>query len=129
MEKVVILKEDGKQDKFATFKANFGPKCKEVWGVAKKGIHEAMTFVRENKEELTFVGGVIVGGAALVKKIKPSAKEEDRYRTMHTYYDPTTGCHWRLRRELSNYERMELMRRRRNGEHSEDILSSMRVLL
>lgn len=60
------------------------------------------------------------------KATSVTARERDR--VDRNYYDPTTGMNWTLRRPLKNWEKEELLRRRRNGEYTETILRDMRVL-
>lgn len=105
----------------------FKQKLDTAWETTKKGAKNALQFVSENKEALFTAGTIIAGCVAFFKGNKTqSDRERDRIDT--TYYDPTTGAHWRLKRSLSNRERMELMRRRRDGEFTEDILDDMNVL-
>lgn len=80
---------------------------------------------KDNKEMLVIFG---TGATALVNgvtKLKRSHREDEK---KHIYYDPHTGAHWQLKRELTNAERAELMRRQRDGEYTEYILADMGVL-
>lgn len=43
-------------------------------------------------------------------------------------YDRSLGHYWRLRRELSNKEWLEIDQRKKNGERLADILDEMKVL-
>ncbi len=43
-------------------------------------------------------------------------------------YDRSVGHYWKLRRELSNKEWLEIDQREKNGERLSDILSEMKVL-
>ena len=43
-------------------------------------------------------------------------------------YDRSLGHYWRLRRELSNKEWLEIDQRKKNGERLSDILAEMTVL-
>ena len=42
-------------------------------------------------------------------------------------YDRSLGHYWRLRRELSNKEWLEIDQRKKNGERLSDILAEMKV--
>ena len=57
-----------------------------------------------------------------------SAADLREQRMQNCYYDPSTGAHWRLKRDLTNAEQSELLSRQRRGELAEDILRDMRVL-
>ena len=43
-------------------------------------------------------------------------------------YDRSLGHYWKLRRELTNEEWLEIDKRKKNGERLSDILDAMRVL-
>lgn len=120
----VEVVDDGKQHEQRTA---FKQKLDAAWDTTKRAAKNGLQFVSENKEAIFTAGTIIAGCVAFFKGNKTqSDRERDRIDT--TYYDPTTGAHWRLKRPLSNRERMELMRRRREGEFTEDILDDMNVL-
>ena len=135
-EKVIILKEDGTEDKAAMFRQKLKSvmdsvktKVKEVWPKVKESAAKMWSWFKDNKEDVGLFLATALGAIGFCKKTfaKPHV-ESERERINTTYYDPVTGCHWRLRRPLTNDERSELVRRRRMGEYSEDILEDMRVL-
>ena len=128
-EKVVILKEDGTEDKAAMKKQAIRNFVQDAADKAKRGIKTAWAWTMEHKEDLMWAGAAITGIIAGAKKLSTkTTQDSERYRIDHTYYDPSTGAHWQLRRQLTNGERAELMARRRAGEYTEDILSDMHVL-
>lgn len=89
---------------------------------------ETKKFAIEHKEEIIVSIPVVIGVTrSLYKTFRPTVYEQERKRIDHTYYDPSTGIHWELKRKLTNHERAELDRRRRNGEPVIDILKSMKV--
>lgn len=89
-------------------------------------------WIGENPERavgvMLAIGGVICGGAKLIKAVRPSAAEIHERRMDRTYYDPSTGMHWDLKRNLTNAERCEIMSRKRDGEYTEDILRDMKLM-
>lgn len=68
------------------------------------------------------------GAFKLYKMVKGSAADRHEDRMENCYYDPSTGCHWKLKHELSNAEQAELMARKREGEYTEDILKDTNLL-
>lgn len=120
----VEVVDDGKQHEQRTA---FKQKLDAAWDTTKKAAKNGLQFVSENKEALFTAGTIIAGCVAFFKGNKTQA-ERERERIDSTYYDPQTGAHWRLKRGLNNRERMELVRRRREGEFTEDILDDMGVL-
>lgn len=128
-EKVIILKEDGTEDKAAMRRQKIRNFVQDTAEKAKQSLQKAWNWSMDHKEDLMWAGAAIAGVLAGVKKLTATTTQDsERYRIEHTYYDPSTGAHWQLKRQLSNSERAELMARRRAGEYTEDILSDMRVL-
>lgn len=128
-EKIVILKEDGTEDTAAMRRQKIRNTVQNIWDGAKKTAKNAWQFFKDNKEDVIAFGTMATAAIVGIKKITARPQQEtERYRIDTTYYDPSTGCHWRLKRQLTNAERAELMYRRRNGEFTEDILEDMRVL-
>lgn len=53
--------------------------------------------------------------------------KSERKRIDTTYYDPSTGIHWDLRRKMTNAEKEEFLRRKKGGESVPDILRKMKL--
>ena len=68
------------------------------------------------------------GAFKLYKMVKGSAADRHEDRMENVYYDPSTGCRWHLKHEMTNAEQAEFIARKRNGEYTEDILTDMRLL-
>lgn len=115
-----------------TFGEKVHDKIEEVRYKAKVTGENVVTWARENPESavtvLAIAGGAIGLATKIVKFIRPSAAEMHERRMDKTYYDPSTGMHWDLKRNLTNKDRIEIMDRKRGGEFTEDILRDMRVL-
>lgn len=123
--KFIVYKEDGKRDHFANFKT----RMKELGTDAKVAVLNAWNWVKANKEDLVIVGTAAATIYVRIKKVNAAtARETNRRVTDYTYYDPSTGARWHLRRPLNNREQMELITRKRNGERAEQILSEMGLL-
>ena len=52
----------------------------------------------------------------------------EQRRRDHTYYDPSTGFHWELKRKPTNNDRAIIQSRRRCGEDTHEILRSLRLI-
>lgn len=70
---------------------------------------------------------VVEQSAKTVKALKPSANEKERERIDHTYYDPSTGMHWDLRRKATNEDRKQIEERKGTDDMS-DILSDLKLI-
>ena len=89
-------------------------------------IQEGKEWVVDNKDLLIALTPVVLGGLRIVGKQMNMCKQES---VKNLYcYDRSLGHYWRLRRELTNKEWIEIESRKKNGEKLGDILSSMRVL-
>jgi len=58
---------------------------------------------------------------------KKDLREQQRLRDEYIY-DRSLGSHWRTRRKMTNGEKLEVERRRRQGESLGEILRDMRLL-
>ena len=68
----------------------------------------------------------IAAGAKMLSKHAALAKEQN-LKDLYCY-DRSLGHYWKLRRELTNEEWLEIDKRKKNGERLSDILDDMRVL-
>lgn len=127
--KIIVIKEDGSEDKQAMRREAVKNAIHNVAAGTKKFLADAWTFCKDNKEDLIVLVPLGLAAARGVTRLRSTTTQDsERERIDKTYYDPSTGAHWQLKRQLNNDERAELMRRRRRGEYTEDILEDMRVL-
>lgn len=101
----------------------------KAWGQAKGAASKAGYFVKENKEMVAMgiplaIATVKAGQSLVVNR----RVKGERNRIDHTYYDPSTGFHWELRRKPSNADRAEILRRRKAGQETYDILKQMGLI-
>lgn len=127
---IKVLDSEGKEVKT---EKSFREKVKEfltdAMAKAKELFSKLLDWISDHKLEAlafaTFIGGLIK------KSVKSSAvrhAEKERKRVDETYYDPSTGIHWQLRRKPTNREREIFAARKRNGEPAEVILSELGLL-
>jgi hypothetical protein len=122
-EKIIVV--DVPMTKWDKFK----DKAKDVKSKVKSKAKDVKAWATDNKEEAVTLAGAVIYGVVELAKISKRTTEDKRQKRMDlTYYDPHTGIHWRLRRKLDNDERVELARRQRLGEYTEDILDDLGVL-
>lgn len=84
----------------------------------------------ENKDAIVFLTPMVVGGITTVAKVvgkRINLHKEQELQDLYCY-DRSLGHYWRLKRELSNKEWLEIDKRKKNGERLADILADMRVL-
>lgn len=87
-------------------------------------------WIIENKEMILTLTPVVIGGVTTVSKVvskRVNLHKEEMLKDLYCY-DRSLGHYWRLRRELSNKEWLEIDRRKANGERLADILAEMKVL-
>lgn len=98
------------------------------WCTDKK--QKAENWVHEHKEQIVTYGPIVVGGIAagakMLSKHAALAKEQD-LKDLYCY-DRSLGHYWKLRRELTNDEWLEIDKRKKNGEKLGDILDELKVL-
>lgn len=91
---------------------------------------KATNWCYAHKNEILTYGPVVVSGIAagakMLSKHAALAKEQN-LKDLYCY-DRSLGHYWKLRRELTNEEWLEIDKRKKNGERLSDILDDMRVL-
>ncbi len=127
-EKIVILKEDGTEDKAAMRKQKIKNVAQNVMDKAGKAAKATWGFIVENKENVTFVLGLAATGAAALNKLKPTRVEEHRDYVDNSVYDYVSHQRFYLKRPMRNSETIEYLRRLETGEPAYRILSDMRLL-
>lgn len=117
-------------------KESWKDKIKNAWSKFKTWCHNRAEDVKRWTEDhwydvlkaIPLLLSATAGGIKVYKMLKGSAADRHEDRMSKTYYDPSTGLHWDLRRNMTNDERIELMQRKREGEFTEEILKDMRIL-
>lgn len=96
----------------------------------KQKFNDAKNFVTDNKELIMLFGPIVLGcvtaGIKGVTKMV-NLKQEKDVKELYCY-DRSLGHYWKLRRELTNSEWLEIDKRKNNGERLSDILDEMKVL-
>lgn len=109
---------DSKWDKF---KAN-----------VKKKKDNFEDWVMEDPRRALMIGSVGIVGLKkthdVIKAMKPTQAERDRKWHETHVYDYSIGCHYTLKRKMTNNEKIEFAARKERGEKTGDILRSMKLL-
>lgn len=96
---------------------------------AKRFGSEAVEFANRNREVLVIAVPVVIAGIKSGQSLIVNRRiNSERKRIDHTYYDPSTGMHWELKRKASNADRAEILRRKRAGQDVYDILRQMNLI-
>lgn len=127
--KIVILNEDGTRNEKAMAMQEIKDFLHNVSDIGAKALKKTWDFTMDNKENLMFLVGLGGAAATAMKKMHRSRAYDDQYKAENSIYDPVTHTRFWLRRPLTNRERVEYLRRTRNGEYADDVLESMGVLL
>lgn len=120
-----------KQDKVVTFE-DFRNESKKraIKEKFSQLIQNGKEWLFRNKEAVFTLTPIVITGVTTVVRVVGKrvnlGKQED-IKNLYCY-DRSLGHYWRLRRELSNKEWLEIDRRKKDGERLSDILSDMRVL-
>lgn len=83
-----------------------------------------------NKELAVILTPIAIKGVTTVVKVvakNVNLRKEESLKELYCY-DRSLGHYWKLRRELTNKEWLEIDRRKRNGERLADILEELKVL-
>ena len=93
-------------------------------------LNRAVIWADDNKEILIVVVPCIAGAAKLIAKTvnkSVNLRKEEQLKELYCY-DRSLGHYWKLRRELTNDEWIEIDKRKKQGERLADILSELKVL-
>lgn len=108
-------------------------KIEDVRWKAKQKVAAAKEWVKENKEVVILAAPVVIkAGKEIYKSHHKTAaqkwQEKERERIETTYYDPSSGLHWKLNREPTNEERIVIDRKRREGYDVGEVLMSLGLI-
>nr|DAI11819.1 MAG TPA: hypothetical protein [Caudoviricetes sp.] len=116
---VVQMEEFKRESKRRAFKDKINAK-----------IRNGKEWIVRNKEAVVTLTPVIIGGVTTVSKVvskRINLRKQENLKDLYCY-DRSLGHYWRLRRELTNKEWLEIDQRKKNGERLSDILEQMKVL-
>ena len=97
---------------------------------ARRKARDVGNWLNRNKEMVVFFTPMAIAATKTVIKVvgkNVNLRKEKDVKDLYCY-DRSLGHYWRLRRELSNTEWIEIDRRKRKGERLADILSELKVL-
>lgn len=104
-------------------KRSFGDKV-------KAGLRNVGLWIMNNKELVITLAPIAIGGIVTVTKVvgtRINLNKQESIKELYCY-DRSLGHYWRLRRELTNKEWLEIDTRKKNGERLADILAELKVL-
>ena len=93
-------------------------------------LDRAINWIHNNKEIVMLVGPTLISGVAFgAKTITKQVRLNKEKNLKDLYcYDRSLGHYWKLRRELTNSEWVEIDQRKQNGERLADILDELKAL-
>lgn len=107
------------KEKFEDFKWNCRRKVNQGW-----------EWLKQNPEVAIIIIPIVAKGSiSIVKTVakRSNLRKQEAIKNLYCY-DRSLGHYWKLRRELTNREWIEVDKRKRAGEKLADILESMKVL-
>ena len=105
-------------------------KRREIKAKVNAKLQKGKDWVVKYKDEIVTITPIVIGGVATVVKVvnrRINLRKQEQLHDLYCY-DRSLGHYWRLKRELSNNEWLEIDRRKKNGERLSDVLSDMKVL-
>lgn len=126
--KIVIVKEDGTEDKAAMKRQKIKNIAQTALDKAGKAAKATWTFICENKENVTYVAGGLVAAVAAINKLKPNRYDDHREYVDNSVYDYVSHSRFWLKRPMRNHERIEYLERLDAGEPAYQILRDMHLL-
>lgn len=93
-------------------------------------IQNGKEWFNRNKEAVITLTPIIIGGVTTVTKVvgkRVNLHKAEALKDQYCY-DRSLGHYWKLKRELTNNEWLEIDKRKKNGERLADILDELKVL-
>lgn len=114
---------------FDDLKANVQEKVSKACKATANAVHQGIEWGVNNPEKVIAVAGIAVAAMKASQSLVVSHRvKAERQRIDHTYYDPSTGFHWELRRAATNADRAKILERKANGEQIVDILKDLKLI-
>ena len=109
---------------------NWRTKVNECKARISLKFYDAKQWCKNNKDMVIIVTPVLIGTAGKIIQQAMRSKKVKKEEDLHDLYcyDRSLGHYWRLRRELTNDEWLEIDQRKKNGERLGDILEELKVL-
>lgn len=110
------------------FKKEAKRRQKKEWFQSK--LNNIGRWVDNNKEIILILGPAALGTVTTVAKVVSKHTQQHKEKDLKELYcyDRSLGHYWKLRRELTNAEWIEIDQRKKNGERLSDILYELKVL-
>ena len=118
-----------KDSNFDELKDEFTGKVSDVANATVELAAEVGNWVLNNPEKI--IAGITLGVAvanATKSLVVSHRKNRERAMIDRTYYDPSTGMHWELRRKATNADRIAIMNGKANGQSIVDILVERKLI-
>lgn len=117
------------EDYINSLNPTFGEKVKtKVKNAGSKVVELCRDHGTEVVSVITVSTVAVKGARSIINSFRPTKYEKERKRIDHTFYDPSRGTHYDLKRKMTNKENLELSERKANGEDVGKILKSMKLL-
>lgn len=117
-------------DRFRTFKSKLGKLATNTKDTIVRWVDSFVDWACENPEAAAAI--VVPTVMATIKSsqslIVSHRQKAERKRIDYTYYDPSTGFHWDLRRKPTNNDRMVIQSRKAQGQETYNILRDLRLI-
>ena len=119
--------------KFEEFKNNAKYRFREFKADVRFKAQQAKDWVSNNKEFIIVATPVVIGAIAEGRKVVSQAstnanrRKEQNHRD-YDVWDPQGGGHLHCNRKLTNADRIEISKRRANGESAPAILEDMGLI-
>lgn len=96
----------------------------------RNAIDSAKNWIETHQQEIMVLVPVAVTATVTIVKVVSRQKALDKQKDLKELYcyDRSLGHYWKLKRELTNHEWIEIDTRKKSGERLSDILKDLKVL-
>lgn len=90
---------------------------------------KAFSYITNNPEKVAAAIGATIALCNATKHLQVTHRVNSQNRIKDkTYYDPSTGFRWSLKRKMTNNDRLVITSRKKNGEDVAYILQDLRLI-
>lgn len=128
--KAEVVDEKEKETDKPSFKERLKKGCSEAKDVVVGTARDIRDWCVANKEAAVILIPILAKCTlSAIRQMRYSSQKKDAEDLRNLYiYDRSLGQYWRLRREMTTSERLELERRKAAGEQIGAILADMRLI-
>lgn len=114
---------------FAKVANDIGANLRQAYYTGKYAAEVVVDWCSKNPEKVAIIAGGTIAIIKLARTLSVNKRvAAENFRIAHTYYSPSTGFHWDLKRAATNADRIQILNLKGKG-YAEDAILKMLNLI